>query len=148
LPIAGLQSGELQVFEVIFQKLRIPIFEKVLDASADTQRAIATNIANVATPGYKAKEVDFKEILDHSTSGAKMLRRTDPRHIPMQDTPVYEHQVEIIESASKGLKSGKNNIDIDVEMTKAAENQLFYSANAKIIGSKFAALHRTIRGRS
>lgn len=134
------------MFEVIFNKIRIPLFEKVLDASADRHRAIATNIANVETPGYKAKEVDFGEILKRSNLASLKLRRQDPRHLPTEGHK--EKRMEIVESSMKALKSRENNVDIDIEMAQAAENQLYYSANAKIIGSKFAALHKTIRGRS
>ena len=135
------------MFEVIFEKLRVPIFERLLDASADRQRCIASNIANIATPGYKTKDVDFSQILEQSMPGKILGQRTDPRHMPIGGKLAQTGRVEIEESSSKVLKSGENNVDIDLEMAIAAENQLLYSATAKIIGSKFKALQKSIRGR-
>jgi len=136
------------MFDIIFNKLRIPLFERMLDASADRQRCIADNIANVSTPGYKAKDVDFYEILRNLRSETIPGLKTHPRHMPIGGVPALDDQGDIVESRSKVLKSGENNVDIDIEMTKAAENQLLYSANTKIIHGKFAGLRKAILGRS
>jgi len=45
------------------------------------------------------------------------------------------------------MTSGINNVDIDKEMVKSAENQLYYSATSKIAAVKFRALHTSIKGR-
>lgn len=55
--------------------------ERGLNFSALKGKVISQNIANVDTPNYKAKNVDFKEILANAQSSSLEAYRTDSRHI-------------------------------------------------------------------
>lgn len=134
------------VFRAIFEKLNIPIVTRMLDGSAARQRAIADNIANVNTPGYKTKDVNFVDILNSETRNGITVTRTHPRHIPINESGKSEY-IEFDCDNSSELSSGLNNVNIDQEMVKSAENQLYYSATSKIAAIKFKALHTSIKGR-
>lgn len=134
------------MFDGIFEKLDIPGFSRLLSASGERQRTIAENIANIATPGYKAKDVDFSRILKSESKRAVVGERTDARHIPI-GAPGPEGRPPVVKDPSAELRSGENNVDIDVEMAKSAENQLYYSATSKMLAGKFKALHLVIKGR-
>lgn len=134
------------MFEVIFNKLNIPGFSRLLDASAERQRAVAENIANIKTPGYQAKDVDFSKVLRSKSEKAVVGERTDSRHIPIGASQV-EGKPGVLTDRSKELRSGKNNVDVDMEMARSAENQLYYSATSKILAGKFKVLHLCIKGR-
>ncbi|CDQ19748.1 Flagellar basal body rod protein FlgB [Halobacillus karajensis] len=54
--------------------------ENALDYSTAKNKAISNNIANVDTPGYKAKDVVFKDVLHQERSLLK-ARRTNERHL-------------------------------------------------------------------
>ncbi len=132
------------MFKAVFEKMNIPIFSRLLDGSSARQRAIADNIANVNTPGYKTKDVNFADLLNSSSSGNSVeVLRSDSRHISLTENGKERLIKEDENSLSEPL-SGKNNVDIDHEMVKSAENQLFYSAAAKITTAKFKALHTCI----
>ncbi len=136
------------MFDSIFDKLNIDHFSKSLDLSAARQRSIAENIANIATPGYRAKDVDFSELLKKETAKTDIQGNvTDERHIAIGKS-TGNSDISMIEEKSQILKSGENNVDVDVEMVKSAENQLYYSAVSKTIAGKFRALHSAIRGKS
>ena len=128
----------------VFSKLNIPIFSRLLDGASIRQRTISENVANVSTPGYQTKEVDFSRLFD--LQNKIEARRMDSRHIPFRS----EHfkDIAVYEDKHSGLRSGQNNVDIDKEMSKSAENQLYYSATSRILAGKFRALHTVIRGRS
>ncbi len=67
----------------LFDKAGIPLYEKLLKVASSAQKATASNIANVATPGYKTKSVDFKSemkrLLNQKSSIAPVA--TDSKHI-------------------------------------------------------------------
>ena len=110
------------------------------------QRAIAENIANVNTPGYKTKDINFVEFLNSETHNKISASRTDPRHIPLNESGKSKY-INVDKNDSKEMSSGINNVDVDKEMVKSAENQLYYSATSKIAAVKFRALHTSIKGR-
>ena len=118
----------------------------MLDGSAARQRAIAENIANVDTKGYKTKDVDFVELLNSETQNQISTTHTDPRHIPINE-PGKSKYIKTNRDNTSDMTSGINNVDIDKEMVKSAENQLYYSATSKIAAVKFRALHTSIKGR-
>ncbi|OGB99047.1 flagellar basal-body rod protein FlgB [candidate division KSB1 bacterium RBG_16_48_16] len=134
------------MFDKIFSKIKIPSFTRFLDAAAVRQRAIAENIANIQTQGYQSKDIDFQKVLNSlEADNPSMLRVTDPRHLQSQSV---DGKPDVFEDESTMLVSGENNVDVDKEMVKSAENQLYYSATAKIVAGKFKALHESIRGRT
>ncbi len=133
------------MFKAIFDKVNVPLFDRMLDGSAARQRTIAENISNINTPGYQTKDVDFTELLNAKTSKLETLR-SDYRHIPIGGSSSSENIV-IERDNSQILESGVNNVDIDKEMVKTAENQLYYSATSRITAAKFKSLHKAITGK-
>ena len=55
----------------------INVLEKACDASWMRNSAIANNLANVNTPGYKRKDVDFETYLQGAVSGGLSLDDID-----------------------------------------------------------------------
>ena len=94
------KSRKNTMFDAIFEKLRVPLLERALNASSARQRAIADNIANIDTPGYKAKDVNFHKMLEDSSSRIIIGKRTDQRHIAIDEGVIEEDQVEFFENKS------------------------------------------------
>ena len=57
----------------------IDLLHRALDASNLRQETVSSNIANVNTPGYKAKRVEFESLLKDAMDGTG-LQRTNERH--------------------------------------------------------------------
>jgi flagellar basal-body rod protein FlgB len=53
----------------MFRFTAIPKYQQSMDVLAERQRVIAHNVANLTTPGYKTKDLDFREELS-SAMGA------------------------------------------------------------------------------
>ena len=125
----------------IFRQTRLPVIEKILDVASVRQKTIASNVANVYTPGYRTKDVDFASSLEKAMNiqPPRMPASGNPRHIPVgrQSTPT---------SGDAVIHEG-GTIDVEKEMAKSAENQLLYAAAAKIIGSRLRSIRACIRGR-
>src|SRR6185295_7519582 len=55
---------------------------KALDASTLRARTISENLANVQTPGYKRKEVDFEDQLQKALKAKLAAAQDQPGHMP------------------------------------------------------------------
>lgn len=129
----------------------IEVMGKALNLRAKRNGVISSNIANVDTPGYKARDLNFNEVMDSylkeqmpSSSGAASkeqdlpLRTTDPRHITPRPKKV-ELDVEI--STERGVP---NNVDLDEEMAKLSENNIQYQMTTQMLIKKFEMLKTAI----
>jgi len=131
----------------IFDKTGIPFLGQILKVSSASQKVTASNIANVATKGYGAKKVEFKEELKNYLGKKQRVTPvgTDSRHIAPQKP---QEVVAIKEGDNSENSSGINNVDIEKEMVNLAENQLLYEFGAQRLARTFAALKMAIRGKS
>ncbi len=139
----------------IFKNTNIPLLSKALDTYSLRQRVTSSNIANINTIGYQAKQVKFEEELRTAVQGDKgNTGTTHQRHIPINagmTTGVQPRIVENRDGNSEGndpLASGVNNVDIDREMADMAENQIRYRFAARMISGAFKGLQKSIRGQS
>jgi len=57
------------------------VHEQALKLRTQRAEVLANNIANADTPGYKAKDIDFKSILASEHSSAGKLRVTNNKHM-------------------------------------------------------------------
>jgi flagellar basal-body rod protein FlgB len=135
--------------ETLFNKANIPFLVKTLDASMLRSRTIANNIANVNTPGYQRVEVSFEDELRKALDKSKLRgARTSEKHLALGKTDLSEINPKIEKPVDPTLPSGVNNVDIDMEMAKLAENQIIFNFGAKFLKGKFSKLNAAIQGKS
>ena len=105
------------------------VLKKALDFQSERQLLISSNISNIDTPGYQAKDIDFKGALKAAlgTGDDLALRSTHKGHIGPNKDVIRRLQVEPF-SEPDPAKSNGNNVNIDKEMMKLAENQISYNA--------------------
>ena len=132
--------------EIMFNKRPYILLEKMLDKSALSQRVIASNVANVSTPGYERLGVSFDEGLKRAVMMDRMnLKRTDPRHLP--DPNWIRNIKPEVEKVENGYWNGINNVNIDQEMVDLAKVQLDFNMGSKLLNNRFNQLRMCIRGR-
>ena len=131
----------------LFEQGRIPLLSKALDAYALRHKAVATNIANVGTPGYRAKAVPFEEELS-SALGRTGMRgvTTNARHIPIRGSSVEDLRLAVTDRPGTQQAPGLSNVDIDQEMAELAQNQIRYRFSARLIADAFRGIQKSIRG--
>ena len=115
--------------KILFSDKVPGMLKKNLDFISVRQNMISSNISNVDTPGFKASDIDFQAQLRDAmgSKGSLNLRSTNEKHIApsvsslksLSPDPFLEDTV---------AKSNGNNVDIDNEMAKLAENQITYNA--------------------
>jgi len=132
----------------ISRHMSVPALRKSLDASALRGKAISDNLANVLTPGYKRIEVSFemelRKALDpRQLSGAK----TNPAHFDIGRKDIGKIMPQAYRPNDPTLPGDINDVDIDMESAKLAENQIFYQSAAKFLNDRYSTLRAAIAGR-
>jgi flagellar basal-body rod protein FlgB len=132
--------------KLVFNKVGVPLMQSFLDLSSTRQKLVAGNIANVATPGYKSKDIDFHGELKKIVGRSKHLEGTltHPAHIPLGQSK--EKGPEIIQPDTD-YDNGVSNVDIDKEVADMAQNQIYYSAGARLLAGKFQGLKNAIKSK-
>ena len=124
--------------EVLFGKT-INMLSAMLDFRSNRHKLIASNVANLDTPGYRPKDINFKKELGLALgSGSKLtVRKTDTRHLSLNSMN------------SNGIDSGVvscgEKVNIDKEMAKLAENHLMYNLTVELLARKFRGIKNTLR---
>jgi flagellar basal-body rod protein FlgB len=135
--------------ETMFNRSSIPLLTKSLDASMLRAKAIANNIANVNTPGYQRVEVTFEDELRKALDKGKLQgKMTDDKHLELGKSNISSLTPKVKKPVDPTLPSGVNNVDIDMEMAKLAENQMLFNFSAKFLRNKFTKLNAAIQAKS
>jgi flagellar basal-body rod protein FlgB len=120
---------------------------KALDASTLRAKTISENLANVQTPGYKRKEVDFEEKLRDALKAKLAAAQDQIGHMPAgKGIDLGQIRPVVYEPEDPSLPGEVNNVDVDMEGAKMAENQIYYSFLIKWVG--FDKYMAAIAGRS
>jgi flagellar basal-body rod protein FlgB len=120
--------------------------ERSLDVRLARQNVLAANIANVDTPGYNAKDVDFQAAMAAAEksggAGAMTLASTDESHMGTGGAATSSGAADIplIDAAGSAPSLDGNKVDLDRTMVAMAENGLQYGASARAAGKKLAIL--------
>ncbi len=122
----------------MFDRSKIPLLEKELDAFTVRNKAIASNIANIGTPNYKRLDVGFEKELSDAIA--------DSRSTVDLSKKVSEIEPEILVDRSNLNASGSNNVDIDQEMAELAKNQLQFSLVSRLMSGTFQRIDESING--
>ena len=130
----------------VFAKVGVPKLKYFLDLTSLKHKLTSGNIANVSTPGYKSKDINFQLELRKAGEGKSGLAGaiTHSRHIPLGQAK--ENSFDVIES-KEPMINGTSNVNIDKEIASMAMNQLNFSIGARMMQNKFRSLRKAISGR-
>ena len=121
----------------------ISSLEQGLDFSAAKQKTIAQNIANVDTPNYKTKSVDFSEYLSNAKQSTISAHRTQERHIDFQTKSSTSG---MYNNFNYSYNHNGNGVDMDKEQANLATNQIYYNALIDRMSGKLNTLQTVIKG--
>jgi flagellar basal-body rod protein FlgB len=115
--------------KLLFSDTVPTIMRKSLDFNSSRHLLISNNISQMDTPGYKAHDVDFKSQLKEAIGSSSQLnlRTTHEKHYGPGMSAVENISALPYEEGHLA-KSNGNNVNIDYEMAKLAENQLDFNA--------------------
>jgi len=117
----------------------IYLLEQSLNLRMARQNVIAANLANVETPGYRALDVNFEEVLRDIAS------RLDAEGSPTEaGTSLQPVHLELRPADASSLGNDNNTVDLERELGKLSENALMFKAQALFLGKKLAMLREAI----
>ena len=113
----------------------VNILDKAADAANLRNELINNNIANVSTPNYKRKDIDFESVLQAELAGEKNLSNAVAR--ANKDLSILDPQV-YTDNASLSYRLDVNNVDIATEEAYLAQNQIRYQMLVDLMGQEFS----------
>lgn len=111
----------------MFDSVTISALGSALDGLSERQRATAQNVANVNTPNYRAKQVDFEQALIRGVeqgNGRVTARTTE---------------------SSEPTRLDGNNVNMDQETLMNVETVLRYQFASRAVTHEFTMLRTAIR---
>jgi len=126
-----------------------------LDGLALRESLIASNLANIATPGYVPSSVSFEGVLQkaltdnaeragdqHASRGG--MRQTDPRHLGPGGSSASA--APSVGAFAGSIRNDGNEVDLESEMAALAETQLRFAAVARLMTGRLGMLRDAITG--
>ena len=119
----------------------VNVLDKAAGASWKRETVLANNIANVNTPGYKRKDLDFEGVLKQELGRCKhtsLDTKIDNLHMDHLNPSVYT------DLSNYSYRLDGNNVDIDVEEVEYASEQIRYQGITAGINNEFNRMKTVI----
>ena len=99
-------------------------FEQYMTLLSQRQKLVASNLANVDTPGYHTQDIDFRAEFDNAVRG---------------------QNPSVIEPQGLEVKPDGNNVSLDREARLLAENTMRFSVASSFARSELSSLKSAIQ---
>jgi len=121
------------------------LLEASLDGSTARQKAIAHNVSNIDTPGFKRFLVNFEDQMKNSQGKEQLLplQITEPKHISASANETFDVERDL----SPGFRADGNNVDLENEMILMVKNDVYFNASLNQVNKKIAMLKFAIDGK-
>ena len=105
---------------------------------------LASNIANADTPGYKARDIDFKAALSKAAGDQISLKTTSGNHIAGTGSSMSGLETLYRNPTQPSLDG--NTVDSQQEKARFTENAVRYQSTLTFLTGKFKGLKLAIKG--
>ena len=123
-------------------KKQLSFFGSALNIRNKRNDIIASNIANAATPNYKARDINFLDEFKKVTNTGE-IKTTHSNHIPTKNYNISGkafYRDPVIASLDG------NTVELSVEQMQFAENTMKYQTTLKFLNGKITKMISAIRG--
>ena len=120
--------------------------ESALRLRSQRQQLLASNIANADTPNYRARDLNFAQVLQarlKTGTGAVALTQTSPVHLALGGN-MQQPEIQMRVASQNSLDG--NTVDLDVERAAFAENALQYEASVTLANAQIKGLMTVLQG--
>ncbi len=121
------------------------IHESSLYLQSRRAEVLASNLANVDTPAYKARDIDFRQVLqaEDSATSNTLMQTSRTGHI-QPDSEFSGDELQYRNPYQASVDG--NTVEHQVELAAYSDNAMRYLASLRILGGKFNTLNTAIRG--
>ena len=126
----------------------ISALERSLDLRSIQHRVLASNVANMDTPNYKAFELVIEEEMNKNPRNSHDIPivKTHTHHFPIRHPSRKDITLKVADAPKLSLRADGNTVDVDRTMGKLAENTILYKTAAQLISKKLKGLKNAIKG--
>lgn len=118
------------------------IHEQALNFRVKRAEILANNLANSDTPGFKARDMDFKSFFNRQMEDGLKVSQTHGQHL---SGDMESSQGLMYRNATQPSIDG-NTVDTNVELANYARNAMDYETTFQFLNAKFKGLTTAIKG--
>ncbi len=104
------------------------LLRALLDVAYERHAILASNLANVNTPGFRRQDIDFQKSLQAA----------------LQVGPGKERFRPVVVDAPTTVKRDGNTVSPDLEIARLQQNALLYQVAAEVLSRKFTMMRRAL----
>jgi flagellar basal-body rod protein FlgB len=131
------------MLDIVGQDKTFELLERALDVTAMRHSVIASNIANVDTPGYRARDIAFEEELKIA------LRQTQRSDMAPGSAGTFTYETElrptVFEVQDVTPRQDGNTVDMDRELGKLAQVTGAFTELSTMYGMKLGMLKAALQ---
>lgn len=135
------------MFDLVSNSEMIQNMDKSMSLATKRMALIASNMANLDTPGYRTRDINFqaalKQELDRLDGNAMPLAQTQPGHLPIAPNTGIETLTGVGKPAWE--RNDGNDVSLDRETAALARTQGAYSLSAAFAQKELQKITQLIR---
>jgi flagellar basal-body rod protein FlgB len=134
---------------------RMEFFSNVLQLRAHRQQVIASNIANADTPGFTARDFDFRAAIQDAVrnpsewraGGMPMLAGNDARHLrTLSNSTSVAERTRVAYTVQTQPSLDGNSVDMDQQRANFMHNAIQYESTLRFINGHVRTMLSAIQG--
>jgi flagellar basal-body rod protein FlgB len=136
------------MYEGLFQSSTIPILEQVVNFSQARHTVLAGNIANMDTPGYRARDLSVEDFQ------SRLRKAVETRHKPTGSMSIGNRTDERVPDMAKVAEDVKtilyhddSNVGVEYQVTEMVKNQMQHNLALTIMSNQMNLLETAISER-
>jgi len=120
----------------------LSVHAQALEIRSRRAEILAANLANVDTPNYQARDIDFKAALASVQGREETLKTTNAAHLSAQGDAAGE----LLYRTPVQMALDGNTVEEEQEKAEFSDNALRYQASLQLLGNRVQGLLAAIRG--
>lgn len=121
------------------------IHETALRLRGQRAGVLANNLANIDTPNFKARDLDFKTILNQADTENRLAAQTTNEHHISTQT-IDDQTNELLYRTPQQPSIDGNTVEDQIEHAEYMKNALAFQASFEFVSDEFKGLKSAIRG--
>jgi len=119
------------------------ISPQVLALRMKRMNLLTANIANADTPGFKARDIDFRAAMASASASQSRMDTTRPGHISLSGS-VNQPQIQYRQPLQESTNG--NTVDAQSEHAAFMENAMRYQASLQLLDNRISGIKKAITG--
>ncbi|MCE9607537.1 MAG: flagellar basal body rod protein FlgB [Planctomycetia bacterium] len=131
----------------MFANSPIPVLEQLVNFSQSRHKVLASNIANIDTPGYRTRDLSVEQF-QSKLKDAIHVRDNDASSSLMDSSIHVDPFDKVREGMNNILYHDKSNVGIEQQVAEITKNHMQHNLALTIINSQFRLLQTAVSERA